>query len=154
RNSREGRLHMEVEFDVGMVLLERRFPITAEETVGDVIAAPQADRAAHFLLRLIFRQPAQIPLLCVGNLSAARRHHFRTRRMHIEPFCGFLLLRVDGGSEKRYCDQGNQRLVDHCFRSFLFNYSIFFNCSRTASAVSGKYFPSRMTASCPSRLRM
>ena len=142
---RERGLHLVIDARIGLVLAEGRFPVRTQRTVGDVVAAADADCAAHFLLRLVMGQRAEIELVRVGHLLAARRHHPGPGRLHVQTLGGFFR------GERRGNQQSNaQRCLDHWFTPV--NRSSFFSSSRAASAVSGRYLPSRCTSSCASLL--
>src|SRR5262249_22674454 len=119
--------------------------IRAERTVGDVVAAADADGSADLLARLVVRQRGEIEPVAVGDLLASRRHHPGAGRLHVQPLGG--LRREDRGGGEH---DERQRCPDHWFTPV--NESSFFSSSRAASAVSGRYFPSRCTSSCPSLL--
>ena len=121
RDRGQRRLHVKVDLDVRVVFLESRFPVTAQEAVGDVIAAPRADAAVNLLLRLVLRQAAQVPFRGVGDLLAALGHHLRARRLHVEPFRGRLALLGrglrSGAREQGDACRGDGKLLDHGLRS-------------------------------------
>src|SRR5262249_47422359 len=148
RHGRQRGLHPEIELDVRMVFPELALPIAAEKAVGDVVAAPHADRSAHLGGRLVVRQLRQIELLRVGDLFPASLHHPGPRRLHVEAFGGLLaFLRQRGGGE--HCSEGarNHDGLAHDVSPYL----IFASSARAAAALSGRYLPSFCTSSWPSR---